>query len=104
MPCHSPDNINTRSPSVILDRYTGCDEQMITPRWAETLVFGEEYEIFESHIIITRLLFKHALREVNLEVVGPPFAHLFIRSRPSVARAFSRHNTVGLSGNSKFVI
>ena len=77
--------ISTRSPTLVLDKYTGSDEEMITPRWAETLVFGEEYKIYDMRSVVTRLIFKHALREVNLEVV-------------------SSITTLGLSGLSRYPI
>ena len=50
---------------------------MVTPRWAETLVFSEEYVIYDTQSAVTCLLFKHALHEVNLEVVSSMTTPLF---------------------------
>ena len=71
--------IQTRSPTFVLDKYTGDRDDMEAPRWAGVLVVGEEYTIYEFLTIITHLMLKSACRMVNLEEasVHIPTLHSF---------------------------
>ena len=62
------------SPVLVLDQFTGSVDEMNTPRWLETLVLGEEYTIYDFRTVVTRLMFKLALRYSNLKEVSSSFA------------------------------
>ena len=64
-----------RSPDLVMDQFTGSDDEMDTPRWLETLVLGEEYAIYDFRTVVTRLMFKLALRYSNLKEVSSSLAH-----------------------------
>ena len=61
---------HARSPTFVLDKFTGDDSDMAAPRWVEAMVVGEEYTIYDFCSVITRLMLKSACRMTNLEEVN----------------------------------
>ena len=59
-----------RSPSLTLDKFTGSDEDLQSPRWVEILALDKEYAIYEFPTTVFRLMFKLATRYSNLKVVS----------------------------------